>query len=437
MNTVKKKRNMIFLVWLMPIIALVVSVSMMYQSYMTKGVEIVINFKDASGFEKIKTAIKYRGVRVGYVKSVSVNPNNINQFKVVAVINKQDSNYIVRAGTKFWKKSVKIGKDGVSGLSTIIKGNHIELLPASTNPKTIAKTPKKYEFEAISNAPNNQAKLISDGIELHLKADKTYQISRGDKIYFKGFEAGIVDNVEFDSDSEIVDFDIIISEKFKDKIGKDTKFYINNAVDLKLNTKQLSLKIAPLGQMIQNSISFINEEKQDKITNPKDHYNLYGSFGDINLKNKTKIITLRSNHLNSMKVQAPILYKGLPIGKIAEIEYDKRHDNFKFFVAIDDKFSDKIASNSHFVIKSGIDIKMGFDGIKLKTESLEDMLFGGIELINLSSNETKRKSKKEFWLHTTDEFESIKEDNQYISVYLCKIQINSTMGHLSSTKVSK
>jgi paraquat-inducible protein B len=172
-----------------------------------------------------------------------------------------------------------------------------------------------------------------------------------------------------------------------------------------------------------NSISFVNTSKDVKSA-PKDEYKLYSSFGKIKLKNQAQIITLRSDKLNSIKTETPLLYKGLQIGKIAEIEYDKRHDNFKFFLTIKDDFKSKINSNSYFVVKSGVDIDVGFDGIKVKTDSLEDVLFGGIELVQLYDKSKKTKAKDNFWLNTTEEFENIQEEKEYFDVYLSMLDAN-------------
>ena len=60
----------ISLVWLVPVLALLISLGVAYNNYASQGVEIEISFENASGIAADETVIKYRDVTVGRVEKV-------------------------------------------------------------------------------------------------------------------------------------------------------------------------------------------------------------------------------------------------------------------------------------------------------------------------------------------------------------------------------
>ncbi len=64
------------LLWLVPVIALLTSLSILVQTKLTKGPEITISFRSAAGLEAGKTTVKYKDVTVGIVKEIILSADN-------------------------------------------------------------------------------------------------------------------------------------------------------------------------------------------------------------------------------------------------------------------------------------------------------------------------------------------------------------------------
>ena len=107
----------ISIVWLVPVIALLVGLLLLYTHYTNIGPEITILFKQASGITAGKTKVKFRDVEVGTVTGVQ-----IKDLKTVAVkveLNKNTEKFL-NDNSHFWLVSPHLSVTKVSGLETLL-----------------------------------------------------------------------------------------------------------------------------------------------------------------------------------------------------------------------------------------------------------------------------------------------------------------------------
>ena len=58
-------------VWIVPLIALIISAAVVWRTYRDQGPLIVVTFPDASGMEAGQTPLRFRDVEVGLVEEMS------------------------------------------------------------------------------------------------------------------------------------------------------------------------------------------------------------------------------------------------------------------------------------------------------------------------------------------------------------------------------
>ena len=68
------KKNRFSVIWIIPLIALITGVWMVYQHYSKMGIKITLAFENGEGITAGKTLIKYSGVQVGAVDKVKLDP---------------------------------------------------------------------------------------------------------------------------------------------------------------------------------------------------------------------------------------------------------------------------------------------------------------------------------------------------------------------------
>ena len=58
------------LIWLIPIVAALIGITLLIRMVQDRGPEIILTFKTAEGLEAGKTAVKYKDVQVGLVTHI-------------------------------------------------------------------------------------------------------------------------------------------------------------------------------------------------------------------------------------------------------------------------------------------------------------------------------------------------------------------------------
>ena len=110
----KRARWLPSLVWLIPIVAAVVGISLLINTLASRGPEITVAFRTAEGLTPGKTAVRYKDVEIGLVKAVRLTSDRSH---VVASIEltKDAENFAV-TDTRFWVVRPRFAISGVSGL---------------------------------------------------------------------------------------------------------------------------------------------------------------------------------------------------------------------------------------------------------------------------------------------------------------------------------
>lgn len=119
----RKRRFGVSPVWLVPLLAALIGLSLLISSTLSKGSRIFVTFQSAEGLEPHKTRVKVRNVVIGEVSAVALNKDRTG---VVATV---DLDASARAFTAedslFWVVRPRIGVTGVSGLDTVLSGPFI------------------------------------------------------------------------------------------------------------------------------------------------------------------------------------------------------------------------------------------------------------------------------------------------------------------------
>jgi paraquat-inducible protein B len=108
------------LIWLIPIVAALVGITLVARILMERGPEIVLTFKTAEGLEAGKTAVKYKDVQIGLVQSLRLASDR-SHVRVLVQFNK-DAEGFTANDTRFWVVRPRLDTSGISGLNTLAVG---------------------------------------------------------------------------------------------------------------------------------------------------------------------------------------------------------------------------------------------------------------------------------------------------------------------------
>ena len=73
-NAVIKRKKGISPIWVLPLVAALIGVWLIYKGIVEAPIKAVINFETAGGITAGKTKVLYKGLKTGVVKSVQILP---------------------------------------------------------------------------------------------------------------------------------------------------------------------------------------------------------------------------------------------------------------------------------------------------------------------------------------------------------------------------
>lgn len=187
------------------------------------------------------------------------------------------------------------------------------------------------------------------------------------KILYKGIVVGKVTQIKLNSDLKTLNAKAYLYDEYKNLASNGSIFYI---VKPNISLSQVS----NLDTLIKGS--YINIIKgEGSLVNS---FNVY-----TNKPNNSKIergvsILLTSKDSGSLTTNSLVYYKKIKVGEVESIDLNKNSKlvNIKLFIY--DKFKNLIRENSKFYNVSGMDIDVSLTGGKIKTDSLNSVIFGGV-----------------------------------------------------------
>ena len=196
----------------------------------------------------------------------------------------------------------------------------------------------------------------ADGIEV----DKT-------RIKYKSLNIGVVESVRFSLDFSRVEVQARLNKEANHFLKRDSRFWV---VRPTLSARGISglgtllsgtyIEIDP-GEGAPQSL-FVGLE-----TPPVVHADMAG-----------KRITLMARQLGSLDRGSPLYYQGIVAGEVLGYEMANDYRNVLIHAFVKAPYDSLLRSNTRVWSGSGIDLSMGPDGVRIKTESLQALLFGGI-----------------------------------------------------------
>ena len=312
--TINKKRELP-LIWLLPLCALLVTSWLIYKTLSEKGPVITINFTNADGLEIDKTKIKYLDVEIGRVTAIAIN-DDLKTISVTAQMNKDTDGYLTN-NTQFWVVKPQIGLGGVSGLGTLLSGAYIAIKPE--------KGKHEHHFNGLAVPPV----LVTNekGRQFILEATNVGSMRSGTPISFHGINVGQVLNYELASNADNIRLTVFIQAPYDQFIRKNTRFWVDSGIDLSAGANGFKVRTGPLVALLSGGIAFRTSpnDKAVDIVPENTAFKLFDNYDDSTqvVYHKTeKVVMFFNGSVRGLAVDAPVLLRGIPIGKVTDINLE-------------------------------------------------------------------------------------------------------------------
>ncbi|MDO5657329.1 MAG: MlaD family protein [Paracoccus sp. (in: a-proteobacteria)] len=303
------------LIWLVPIIALAVTLGLAWNAYQGRGQVISVEFRDATGITPNETVLRFREIVVGRVEGVRFT-EDLTSVLVDIRVDPDVAPYI-DADAEFWIVRPIVSAQGISRLDTVLSGVFIEgFWDAQVG------TPQT-RFVGLERPA--LAKDAADGTWFVLASERAKGLSEGAPVLFRGLPVGRMQNLRLSPDDETIQADMFIQSPHDQRLTSATAFWDTSGFSVSLGARGLSLNVDSLATLVQGGVSFATLSSGGQPVPPGHVFRLQSDEeaardslmapGDGDLR----LSMLVDSNLRGLSVGADVEYNGLRVGRVTDI----------------------------------------------------------------------------------------------------------------------
>jgi len=230
------------LVWVFPLVAIGLSVSLAMSYFSERGPEITIEFEDARSIEPTRTKVVYRGIVVGSVEKTHLNSEGTKAIATVRMANKTD--HLLKDDSRFLIVQPQVGLQGVTGLETLVKGPMIRIEPG--------KGKSARHFVGIETS--EVGTTAKDSIDYFVTSTHADSLGPGDPVFFRGTKIGSIVGTRLTSDARSVVLELAIAKQFVQVVRTNSVFWQKKAVRADLGLFGSNIEIGSLEAMMKGGL---------------------------------------------------------------------------------------------------------------------------------------------------------------------------------------
>ncbi|ENN97780.1 MULTISPECIES: intermembrane transport protein PqiB [Pseudoalteromonas] len=299
-------------IWIIPLIALLVGIWMLYQYQANVGPTIYIKMPHAEGIIAGKTEIKVRSVKIGQIDAIRLSDS---QDSVIARA-QIDKNYneLLTDDAKIWVVKPRIDETGISGMSTLLSGVYLEFSPGESK--------KLKERFVLQDEPALIGKDVKGGrFQLLSYNAEVLEVSTG--IFFKNYKIGQIETATFDWKNQAMKYGIFINEPYQNLITLNSIFWVNAGIEIDLSADGINISTGSLSKLLKGGISVGLPEQQAPGDLAQDGHNFslsqsYKEALEERFYDFDYYIIDFEQSIRGLRPGAPVEYRGTRIGTVVE-----------------------------------------------------------------------------------------------------------------------
>ncbi|MGE0802885.1 MAG: intermembrane transport protein PqiB [Lautropia sp.] len=317
------------LIWLIPIVAALVGITLVARVLLERGPVITISFQTAEGLEAGKTRIKYKDVDIGTVRAISLAADRTNVVVTVQLL--KEARGFTASDTSFWVIRPRADFSGISGLGTLLSGAYIGVDAGVA-------TTTSNSFIGLEAPPI--VTRDASGRQYTLRSADIGSLDIGAPVYFRRVKVGQVAAYSLDPDGRGVTLRVFVNAPYDRFVGVNTRFWHASGVDVQFDAGGLKLRSQALATVILGGIAF---QSPDGVTGPRAGENtVFALASDEAAALAPKdgppqsILLYFNQSLRGLSPGAAVDFRGVVIGEVKSIgiEFDPREREFRMPVLL-------------------------------------------------------------------------------------------------------
>lgn len=303
-------------IWLVPIIALVITAAIAWNAYADRGEVIEVEFADATGVTPGETALRFREITVGQVEAVSFT-SDLSRVVVRIRVDKDVAPYI-DAEAAFWIVRPQVTAQGVTRLDTVLTGSFIEGYWDAEI------TAAQDRFVGQDSAPLVRSDI--PGTRVTLAMDSADGLTEGAPVLYRGVQVGRMENIRLADTQDQVIADVFIEAPHDARLTSATVFWDTSGFSLSLGASGVSLNVNSLSSLLQGGVAFDTlvsggqpvEQGHTFVLQPDEDTARNDILASDNAE-PLRLTMLIEDSLRGLAKGADVQFQGLRVGQVTDL----------------------------------------------------------------------------------------------------------------------
>lgn len=298
-------------IWLVPIIAALVVVFLVYTNYVARGPVITITFRTADGLVPGETLVRHKAVVLGKVEEIELSPGMRDVTARVRI--DRNAKSILTENARFWVVRPRLSLNALSGLETLVSGAYIEIDPGVPGAKP------RRDFKGLDEPPG--VRSDEQGTMFVLESSRLRGVSPGAPVYYRDVEVGATIGAELGA-TDGVAIRVFLRKPYDKLVHPETRFWNASGLLINMKPEGVQLELESIQALLGGGIAFETPREFGPSSPENTKFHLYDNKEQANAElylSHVACVTYLQTSVAGLGRGSTVVLYGVQIGTVTDV----------------------------------------------------------------------------------------------------------------------